>query len=83
MQKVEEEDQQGQLQMEAMELVEMVHREVLLEAVRLEDAVEEAQIQAEMDRVMSMEEVEEADHIIMQEVMAEFLEVLVVWDGQV
>jgi hypothetical protein len=31
---------------------------------------------------MSMEEVEEVDHIIMQEVMVEFLEVLVVWDGQ-
>jgi hypothetical protein len=30
-----------------------------------------------------MEEVEEADHIIIQEVMVEFLEGLVVWDGQV
>jgi hypothetical protein len=30
-----------------------------------------------------MEEVEEAVHIIMQEVMVEFLEGLVVWAGQV
>jgi hypothetical protein len=30
-----------------------------------------------------MEEVEEAVHLIMREVMVEFLEGLVVWDGQV
>jgi hypothetical protein len=82
-QKVVEEDQQEQLQMESMELVEAVQREALLEAVQREGVEAEVPIQVEMDRVMSTEEVEEAVHIIMQEVMVEFLEELVVWDGQV
>jgi hypothetical protein len=69
--------------MESMELVEAVQREALLEAVQREGVEVEVPIQAEMDKVLSMEEVEGAVHIIMQEVMVEFLEELVVWDGQV
>jgi hypothetical protein len=48
-QKVEEEDQQDQLQMESMELVEMVHREALLEAVQREGVVAEVPIQEAME----------------------------------
>jgi hypothetical protein len=82
-QKVVEEDQQEQLQMESMELVEAVQREALLEAVQREGVEVEVPIQVEMDKVLSTEEVEGVVHIIMQEVMVEFLEELVVWDGQV